>query len=169
MVIRKQFKAEIAHRLVSAYSRKCSSIHGHSYIFEVMLEGEDLNDDGMLMDFGELKSKIGHLFDAWDHSFMFYAKDRLASLYKAMLEIEPIRLIEVDYNPTAENMAHHIFRACLEEGLPVHSVRVHETATGWAEAFRPKLYVGEDVTYYNIPEIRKQKGGRSYKIGVCNV
>lgn len=169
MIIRKQFKAEIAHRLVSAYSSKCQSIHGHSYIFEVLLEGEDLNKDGMLLDFGELKADIAHLFDAWDHSYMFYKKDKLATMYKAMLEIQPLRMIELDYNPTAENMAHHIFRACIEEGLPVHSVRVHETATGWAEALRPKLYVGEDITYYNIPEIKVQEGGKHYKLGACDV
>jgi 6-pyruvoyltetrahydropterin/6-carboxytetrahydropterin synthase len=165
MVATKQFKAEISHRLVSSYSKKCQSIHGHSYIFEVALESEYLNEDGMVMDFGELKNKLSHLFEAWDHSFMFYSEDILADHYKAMLRLLPLRMVEIDYNPTAENMAYHIFRACVDNGLPVKEVRVQETLTGWAVAKRLKPFVGEEVTYYNIPEIEVQLGGnkRSYK------
>ena len=166
MLATKRFKAEIAHRLVSAYSTKCTSIHGHSYIFEVVLEGEHLNADGMLLDFGELKANLSHLFDAWDHSFIFFKDDILADHYKSMLRVAPMRMVEVDYNPTAENMAYHIFRACVENNLPVREVRVQETLTGWATASRPKTFVGEDVTYYNIPEIEEQHGDshkRNYK------
>ena len=152
----KRFKFELAHRLVTSYSTKCHNIHGHSYLCDVTLESEHLNADGMVMDFGELKDKLSHLFDAWDHSYMFYANDVLGNHYKAMMAVVPLRMIEVDYNPTAENMAHHIFRACIENNMPVVEVRIQETLTGWATATRPKTFVGEDVTYYNIPEIRTQ-------------
>jgi 6-pyruvoyltetrahydropterin/6-carboxytetrahydropterin synthase len=164
MQVVKQFKFELAHRLVSSYSKKCQSIHGHSYIAEVILEDEHLNEDGMLIDFGKVKNKLSHLFEAWDHSFMFNTKDVLADHYKAMLRVVPMRMIEVEYNPTAENMAYHIFRACVENGLPIKEVRVQETLTGWAIASRPKPFVGENVMYYNIPEIEAQAGGakRSY-------
>jgi len=160
MLAIKKFKFELAHRLVSSYSTKCQSMHGHSYIAEVMLEGEHLNSDGMLIDFGEVKDRINHLFDAWDHSFMFFKEDILADHYKSMLRVVPMRMIEVDYNPTAENMAYHIYKACVTEGLPVKEVRVQETLTGWAIASRPKPFVGEDVTYYNVPEIEAQSGGK---------
>ena len=152
MIITKQFKAEIAHRLTSAYSTKCQSVHGHSYIFEVTLEDEYLNDDGMVMDFGEVKQKLKHFFDALDHSFVFHGDDKLANYYKLMLDVVPMRMIEVDYNPTAENMAYHAFKACVENELPVKEVRVQETLTGWAIANRPKPFVGDTVTYYNIEE-----------------
>jgi 6-pyruvoyltetrahydropterin/6-carboxytetrahydropterin synthase len=164
MKITKQFKAEISHRLVTSFSEKCQSIHGHSYLFRVNLESEHLNPDGMVMDFGEVKEKIAHLFDAWDHSFMFKTDDPLAHHYKAMLQVVPLRMVEVDYNPTAENMCYHIFRACIKENLPVTSIEVQETATGWATAQRLKPFVGENVTYYNIPEIKKQAGGK-----VCTI
>ena len=64
--ITKQFKFELAHRLVDSYSVKCQSVHGHSYLCEVTLAGEHLDNTGMLMDFGEVKDNIAHLFDAWD-------------------------------------------------------------------------------------------------------
>ncbi len=165
MLAVKKFKFELAHRLVSSYSKKCQSMHGHSYIAEVVLESEHLNGDGMVLDFGELKDRFAHLIDAWDHSFMFSTEDVLSDHYKAMLRVVPMRMIEVDYNPTAENMAYHIFRAAIECELPVKEVRVQETLTGWAIASRPKTFVGEDVTYYNVPEIEEQNFGnkRGYK------
>lgn len=156
----KQFKFELAHRLVSSYSTHCQSIHGHSYLVRVTLQSEDLNCDGMVIDFGEVKDKLKHLVDAWDHSFMFYSEDPLADYYRLMLGVQPLRMIEVDYNPTAENMAYHIFRACIALSLPVESVEVQETATGWCRASRLKPFIGEDVIYYNIPEITVQEGGK---------
>jgi len=33
-------------------------------------------------------------------------------------------------------MAAHLFRACENYNLPVHSVIVHETETGYAQAFK---------------------------------
>ncbi len=156
----KQFKFELSHRLVSSYSKKCQSIHGHSYLARIVLESEHLNCDGMVLDFGEVKDKLNHLIDAWDHSFMFYSQDPLVHHYKAMLKVVPLRMIEVDYNPTAENMAYHIFRACVKLGLPVKRVEIQETATGWASCDRLRPFVGEDVTYYNIEEIKVQKGGK---------
>lgn len=151
----KQFKFEAAHRLVSSYSKKCQSIHGHSYLCRVTLEEPNLNEDGMVMDFGEVKEKLIHLFDAWDHSLMLWSKDPLCKIMVAGNEIVPQRMIFVDYNPTAENMAFHVYRACVELDLPVATVEIQETATGWATANRLRPFVGEDVTYYNIPERSK--------------
>ena len=164
MEITKQFKFELSHRLVDSYSTKCQNIHGHSYLCDITLSGEHLDSTGMLMDFGQVKDKLNHLFDAWDHSFMFWSKDSLANHYKAMMAVEPLRMIEVDYNPTAEGMTYHVFRACVQMNLPVSKVRIQETLTGWATTERLKPFFGEDVTYYNIPEIKKQLGGRVEKI-----
>lgn len=152
MEITKQFKFELAHRLTTSYSKKCQSIHGHSYLVEITLESNYLNKDGMVMDFGELKSKINYLMDFWDHSFMFYSEDKLANLYRSMLDVLPLRMIEVDYNPTAENMALHLFRECTKSDLPVKKVMVQETKTGWAYADRLKPFVGETIKYYNMDQ-----------------
>jgi len=154
MQITKQFKAEVAHRLVDSYSVNCQSIHGHSYLFRVTLESEHLDSTGMVMDFGEVKERLGSLIDSWDHSFMFNTNDKLKNHYLSMLAVEPLRMIEVDYNPTAENMAYHIFRSCVKASLPIKHVEVQETLTGWAKADRLKPFVGEDVTYYNIKEAK---------------
>ncbi len=160
MEITKQFKFELAHRLVDSYSTKCQSIHGHSYLCKITLTGEHLDSTGMLMDFGEVKDKIQPLIDAWDHSLMFWTKDPLVNYYKLMLEVENLRMVEVDYNPTAEGMSYHIFRTCIKAGLPVAEVQIQETLTGWCSAKRLKPFFGEDVTYYNTPEIKRMSNGK---------
>lgn len=134
--IRKQFKIEMAHRLSSAYSACCTDqIHGHSYLIEVFLEAPKLNEDGMIMDFGELKRIIGEYIDQWDHALV---------LPENMAEGMPTsKLIKTDYNPTAEAMAYDMLNhidALLSKakhrgasGARVYKVRIHETVTGWAE------------------------------------
>ncbi len=151
MRITKQFKMEVAHRLTSSYSERCQSPHGHSYLMEVTLESEHLNEDGMVMDFGEVKAKMNHFFDAFDHSYVISREDKTLPFFLGIEALIHNRIIVVDYNPTAENMAYHAFRALVANNLPVSEVRVQETLTGWAIATRLKPFVGEDVTYYNIP------------------
>ena len=152
MKVTKQFKMEVAHRLVSSYSKKCQSIHGHSYLMEVTLESEHLNDDAMVMDFGEVKDKMNSFFESFDHSLVVYDKDIMLPLVMQIESLLHIRLMVVDYNPTAEGMAHHVFREMINQKLPIVEVRVQETLTGWAVADRPKPFYGESVKYYNIPE-----------------
>ena len=134
MKIRKQFKAEVAHRLVSSYSERCQSFHGHSYLFEIVLAGRKMNKDGMLMDFGEVKTALGPTLDAFDHSMVLFKNDPAVEDMCKIMDKFNMRYIIVPYNPTAENMAYHIYCVAQEMGLPIYSVRVHETATGWAEA-----------------------------------
>lgn len=134
MVITKKFKFELAHRLVDSYSKKCQSFHGHSYTAEVTLEGTSLDDTGMLMDFGEVKDKFAHVIDGWDHSLMLWKAD---PTHDRMLDISNEingRFISVNYNPTAENMAYHMYQILWDAGLPIKQVLVRETLTGWAIA-----------------------------------
>ncbi len=124
--IRKLFKFEGSHALSSAYSSECKKIHGHSYVVEVVLKGERLNKDGMLIDFKMLKEKINHIFDSWDHALVVHNSDK-------KFESTIFGALYVDFNPTAENMAKYFYDQCKEMISIIYSVRVHETATGWAE------------------------------------
>ena len=153
----KQFKAEIAHRLVSSYSKKCQSIHGHSYLFEVTLEDEYLNGDGMVMDFGELKDKIAFMFDEWDHSLMLASFDPILEDMVKTSKEHNLRLIVVNFNPTAEYMAAFLYQWIKDTlDLPVKEVRVQETKTGWAvEDGETSLITREDLYImdkYNVSE-----------------
>ncbi len=138
----KEFAFESAHAL-TGYDGKCREIHGHSYRLFVTVAGtpserEDDPKRGMVMDFGDLKRIVGsEIVDRLDHSFVMRRtpeSERIAST----LGGEFRNVILVDYQPTCENMLCD-FAARLSAALPatvrLHSLRLHETATSYAEWF----------------------------------
>lgn len=52
-----------ASHVIPGHPGKCGRLHGHTYRFEVWLSGDVTTDDGMLVDFYEVKQ----LIDEWDH------------------------------------------------------------------------------------------------------
>jgi len=130
MIIRKSFKAEVAHRVSYAYTTRCQGVHGHSYVFEIFLEGQTQDQAQMLMDFKRLKDKFNSFMDAFDHTLLVWDED------KPLVEMAPAlneRYMILPYNPTAEQMSRHIYYHGAAMGLPIHKVIVHETLTGYAE------------------------------------
>ena len=82
--VKKRIEISAAHRLILDYESKCTNLHGHNWIIDVFLRSETLNKNGMIMDFTEIKRKIQDKFD-----------------HKVIND-------EVDFNPTAENIAKYI-------------------------------------------------------------
>ena len=120
---RLKFKFEAAHILDEAFSKCCmDSIHGHSYIVEVFVSSNILNGEGMVLDFGLLKSKVKPLIDAWDHR-LFIPKVLMVDNW---MKLPPIRTFT---NPTAENISLWIYEM-LKEMRPKleFKVRLYETA-----------------------------------------
>ncbi|PID73265.1 MAG: 6-carboxytetrahydropterin synthase QueD [Desulfobacterales bacterium] len=58
-----------AHQLRLA-GRKCENLHGHNWKVEVQVEGEDLDEAGVLMDFGVIKQHVRELMKILDHTFL---------------------------------------------------------------------------------------------------
>lgn len=144
MKIRKQFKFEGAHIVRNCTSKRCShSIHGHSYTVEVFLSAKGLDCGGMLLDFGLLKGTIKEFIDSFDHALSVWNKDK--ELVKVAKEHSD-RYVIMPVSPSAENYALMFlfiidafvkateYNNCENEPF-VSSVRVHETATGYAEAY----------------------------------
>ncbi|MCS7280293.1 MAG: 6-carboxytetrahydropterin synthase [Desulfobacterota bacterium] len=57
-----------AHRL-SGIAGKCEELHGHNYVVEVFVEGENLKD-GLLIDFRELKVALRDILLELDHKYL---------------------------------------------------------------------------------------------------
>ena len=51
---------DAGHRLLN-YVGKCASPHGHTFRAEIILEGETLNDLGLLVDFSDIKRDCSFL------------------------------------------------------------------------------------------------------------
>ena len=148
MLIRKLFKAEMAHATVGAYTTRCHHIHGHSYRFELFLRADRPNPAMMVSDFKAVKDiGINDLFDSFDHAVMVWDKDPRAEIID---RINPDRHLVVPFNPTAEMLAKACFTVCQsildvspkasgEVDARVARVIVHETETGYG------LYDESDV------------------------
>lgn len=60
MILIKEFKFDAAHYL-PLYHGKCEKLHGHTYRLVVKMKGRP-NDEGMIIDFLELKSIVKKMF-----------------------------------------------------------------------------------------------------------
>jgi 6-pyruvoyltetrahydropterin/6-carboxytetrahydropterin synthase len=106
-----------AHRLRN-YNGKCERLHGHNYRTSVVLRADAVAEDGMVIDFTELKTVTADALAALDHSYLN--------------DIKPFDKIE----PSAENIAAHIFGAIRsllgEKGGLLYSVSVWESESSRA-------------------------------------
>jgi len=148
--IRKIFTFEAAHRLVGSYSTRCQGIHGHSYKVEVILENSSLDETGMVMDFKKLKDEFHKFIDNFDHSLIIWKEDKALTDVELLNKLNP-RWMIVSYNVTAENMAKHIFEYLVHIlKFQIHSVKVHETSTGYAEYVATDIFAGFKPTLLNV-------------------
>jgi len=51
-------------------AKKCENLHGHNWEIEVCVAGENLNDAGILVDFGELKHNVSEIMTTLDNKFL---------------------------------------------------------------------------------------------------
>lgn len=58
-----------AHRLTMV-GEKCENLHGHNWKIEVYVQGNDLDEGGVLVDFGIIKRHVRDLMETLDHKFL---------------------------------------------------------------------------------------------------
>lgn len=129
--ITQKFSFCYGHRLMG-HPGKCRHVHGHTATAEVLLQFSALQDNGMAMDFFEIKSRLGVWIDAeLDHRLLLHERDPLC----AVLEAEGELFHKVPFHPTAENIAQAIYDAAKKMGLPVRSVTLWESDKSAATVF----------------------------------
>ena len=139
--VTKEFRFETAHALWN-YDGPCRNIHGHSYVLYVTIIGQPISDKdhpklGMVMDFSELKKIVNDLIiNRFDHALLINAHTPHLDSTKDVKMFG--KVVAVPYQPTCENMVLD-FATCLQAAMPdhirLHSLRLHETATAYAEWF----------------------------------
>lgn len=116
------------HRLLN-YSGKCRHLHGHNGKAVIVLEGEQLDDRGMLVDFSDIKNSIRTWIDnELDHRMLLNENDPIVPFLKE--QGEPLFLLPE--NPTAETIARLIYNQTKSEGFPVLEVSLWETPKSFA-------------------------------------
>lgn len=112
LTIMRRIRFCAGHRLLG-HGGRCENFHGHNYVAEFYVTGDEQDEVGRIIDFSELKARCkGWIDEHWDHAFLLWSKDRNG--IDALRQVEPSRLFEMPYNPTAENMARYL----LEEVSP---------------------------------------------------
>lgn len=138
--ITKQFSFEAGHAL-HGYDGKCKNLHGHSYHLDVTVIGTPISDTsnvkcGMVIDFGDLKKIVKEeIVDQFDHSMIFNKNTPHLEMAND-LKSRGHNVILVDYQPTTEMMIGDFankIKSRLPENLSLHSLKLRETATSFAE------------------------------------
>ena len=124
--VTKRFTFEACHYLPE-YKGACHNLHGHSYVLEVTVSGDIIEDGdkkGMILDFKDLKSEVKSLIiDRVDHC----------------------NLNDIFPNPTAEIMANTFFsiieNSFDHKGIKLERIRLWETRDSYAEVTRSWFHV----------------------------
>ena len=116
------------HRLLN-YEGKCRNLHGHNGRAVIVMEREELDDLGMVVDFTDIKKSVRTWIDTQLDHRMILCKDDPVLPYLKELN-EPLFII--DTNPTAENIAKVIFDYTKSQGFPVREVSLWETQNAFA-------------------------------------
>lgn len=120
------------HRLMN-HGGKCRHLHGHSVKASITIESAELNSDGMVCDFAEIREAAEtYINNELDHNLLLHEDDPLIPALKAGGE----RFRALTEHPTAEVLAKEIFNAVKESGLPIKEVTLWETASSYA-TYRP--------------------------------
>lgn len=103
------------------YDGPCSNVHGHNWVVEVVVCGERLRPNGMLVDFNDIKKAASGVLSRLDHT--------------NLNEVSPFDEI----NPTSENLARWLYERVGEQvntsDLKVTRVNVREAETSCASYF----------------------------------
>lgn len=109
-----------AHQL-KMVAKKCENLHGHNWKIEVCVTGDDLDEAGILVDFGIVKAHVADIMKRLDHKFLN--------------ELEFFS----DGNPSSENIAHYVARS-LQEVIHLPGIRVSKV-TAWESEDASATYI----------------------------
>lgn len=142
--VSKEIEFDAGHR-VPNHASKCRNPHGHRYRVRVTVIGQlvetpGASDEGMLVDFGDLKTHMmEQIHDKYDHGFVVYKHDKgmIGGLnYFNEYEDWVHKVIVTDWIPTAENFAREIWYDMLPHvqamNYSLSLVEVWETPTSLA-------------------------------------
>ena len=120
-----------AAHFLQDYHGKCENLHGHNYKVYAHIRGTELDEGGMLLDFGILKAALRKICGILDHTNLNDLKEAGKSVFMQ--------------NPSAERIAAWIFKKLRDElsrtdsrfDTMLYAVDVFETPTSRARYSEP--------------------------------
>lgn len=120
------YELKVVSRFAAAHqlrmvAEKCENLHGHNWRVEACVKGRELNQAGVLMDFGEIKIHLREIIESLDHKFL-----------------NELHLFDQG-NPSSENIARYIAQTLnakiASTGIGVSRVSVWESDDSCATYF----------------------------------
>jgi 6-pyruvoyltetrahydropterin/6-carboxytetrahydropterin synthase len=135
------------HRVMNE-KMKCFNLHGHTYLYELTFEFNQMKNIGYPIDFKEIK-RVGcqWIDDTLDHGMILNPHDEYVIALTLDLNSK-IWLMSLNgksayCNPTVENIAKEVFCAIailfqsyVHSGLTLHKVTIYETPNCFTECKR---------------------------------
>ena len=108
---------------------KCRNLHGHSVKASISIKQDQLNDQGMVCDFSDIRDCVESFIDEQlDHNFLLHKDDPIIPL----LEQNQERFLALDEHPTAEILSKMIYHYIKSAGFDIDQVVLWETASAYA-------------------------------------
>ena len=94
------------HRLMN-HPGKCRNLHGHSVKASISIQQEQLNDQGMVCDFSDIRDCVeAYIDDSLDHNFLLHKDDPIIPMLMENKE----QFLALDEHPTAEVLSKMIYQ-----------------------------------------------------------
>lgn len=159
------------HRVMNEY-QKCFNVHGHTYLYELEFEFNEMEDIGYAIDFKEIK-RVGcqWIDDLLDHGMILNPHD--TQLIKTTEDLHgKLWLMSLNgqgqyCNPSVENIAKEIFLAmdvlfATYDYLTIHKVTIFETPNCYTTCTRESIS-SDEIKNWNKQNFEKVLDYRSQK------
>lgn len=127
-----------AAHFLAGHPGQCRNLHGHRWLVRAELRAANLQtagaERGMLLDFANFKLALKQLAADLDHKFIYEQGSLQANTIKA-LQNEGFALVEMDFRPTAEELARWFYQKLQQQDLAPARVWVYETPENCASYF----------------------------------
>ncbi len=110
LIVKKEFSS--AH-ILNGHPGNCKRMHGHNWLVEAEVQGDNTNEIGMVIDFKDIKNNLKEIVSMLDHQFLN--------------DLEPF----INENPTAENISKYIYKELSNnintDNIKVSKIKLWET------------------------------------------
>ena len=110
LIVKKEFSS--AH-ILHGHPGNSKRMHGHNWLVEAEVQGDNTNEIGMVIDFKDIKNNLKEIISNLDHQFLN--------------DLEPF----INENPTAENISKYIYKELSNnintDNIKVSKIKLWET------------------------------------------